>query len=132
VQGDYHYKFCDNTIILFNDYENVRMQRKRRDREEIMYKILSAARQPATRTRLIYASFLSSTELRQYITILLEHGMLEVDPITKTRFKVTEEGRKFIGLYEDMIRVTRSVLDNNNLPSVTIPARDASSSHQGL
>jgi predicted transcriptional regulator len=110
---------------------SVHMPRKRRDREEIMYKILSAALEPATRTRLIYASFLSNTELRQYITILLEHGMLEVDAITKIRFKVTEEGRKFIGLYEDMIRMTRSVLDNNNLSSVTIPTRDTSS-HQGL
>jgi len=81
---------------------------------------------------LIYASFLSNTELRQYITILLEHRMLEIDPITKTRFKVTGEGRKFIGLYEDMIRVTMSVLDNNNnLSSVTVPTRDTSS-HQGL
>jgi predicted transcriptional regulator len=109
---------------------SVYTQRKRRDREEIMYKILSAAIEPATRTRLIYASFLSNTELRQYITILLEHRMLEVDPITKTRFKVTEEGKKFLGLYEDMIRMTRNPI-NNNLPSVTVPTRDMSSS-QGL
>ena len=96
-----------------------------------MYKILRAAIEPATRTRLIYASFLSNTELRQYITILLEHRMLEVDPITKTKFKLTEEGRKFIGLYEDMIRVTRSVLDNNNVSNVTIPTHNMSS-HQAL
>jgi hypothetical protein len=56
--------------------------------------------------------------------------MLEVDPITKTRFKVTEEGKKFLGLYEDMIRMTRNPI-NNNLPSVTVPTRDMSSS-QGL
>jgi predicted transcriptional regulator len=102
------------------------MQRRRRDREEIMYKILSAAIEPATRTRLIYASFLSNAELRQYLMLLLEHRMLQVDPITKTRFKITEEGRKFLRVYEDMITITRSI-PNNNLSSITEPRHDMSS-----
>ena len=106
------------------------MQRRRRDKEEIMYKILSAAIEPATRTRLIYASFLSNAELRQYITLLLEHRMLQVDPITKTKLKVTEEGRRFLRLYDDMITITRSI-PNNNLSSITDP-RHNMSSHQGL
>ena len=105
------------------------MQKKRRDREEIMYEVLSAAIEPATRTRLIYASFLSNSELRQYITLLLEHRMLEVDPITKTRFKVTEEGRKFLRLYEVMTRMTTNTL-NDNL-SNNIVQRPNMSSHQG-
>jgi predicted transcriptional regulator len=105
------------------------MQRKRRDREEIMYEVLSAAIEPATRTRLIYASFLSNTELRQYITVLLEHRMLEVDPMTKTRFKVTEEGRKFLRLYEDMTRMTTNTL-NDNLSNIIVQ-RANMSSHQG-
>lgn len=90
------------------------MQKKRRDREEIMYEILSAAIEPVTRTRLIYASFLSNTELRQYIALLLEHRMLEVDAITKTRFKVTEEGRKFLRLYDDIKSIMKGTLNNNN------------------
>jgi predicted transcriptional regulator len=84
------------------------MQKKRRDKDEIMYGILSAAVEPITRTRLIYASFLSNSELRHYIAFLLEHRMLEVDPITKTKFKITDEGRKFLKLYEDIISIIRS------------------------
>jgi predicted transcriptional regulator len=99
---------------------------KRRDREEIMYEILRAALEPATRTRLIYASFLSNTELRQYITLLLENRMLEVDPITRTRFKVTEEGRKFLKLYEDMTRITSSTA-KNNLSNIAISRGSMSS-----
>lgn len=106
------------------------MQKKRRGREEIMYEILSAAIEPATRTRLIYASFLSNTELRQYITLLQEHRMLEVDSITKTRFKVTEEGIKFLRLYENIVRLMRSPL-NNNLSNVAIH-RSNMPSHQSL
>ena len=84
-----------------------------------MFEILSAAIEPATRTRLIYASFLSNTELRQYISLLLENRMLEVDPISKARFKITEEGRKFLNLYADMIRMMASPL-NPNLTNVAI------------
>src|SRR3712207_6205502 len=82
------------------------MQKKRRDKEEIMYQILSAAGEPVTRTRLIYASFLSNRELRHYLALLLEHEMLEVDPVSKTKFKVTEEGRKFLRLYGDIMSIT--------------------------
>lgn len=109
----------------------VRMQKKRRGREEIMYEILNAAIEPVTRTRLIYASFLSNNELRQYITMLLEYRMLEVDPITKTRFKVTEEGRKFLRLYENIIRITTSTL-SNNLSNVAVQRSNNKSPHTSL
>jgi predicted transcriptional regulator len=95
------------------------MQKKRRDKEEIMYQILSAAKEPVTRTRLIYASFLSNTELRQYIALLLGYEMLEVDPITKTKFKITEEGRKFLKLYENILSITR-ITPQHNLSNVAI------------
>ena len=91
------------------------MQKKRRDREEIMFEILNAAIEPATRTRLIYASFLSNTELRQYISLLLENKMLEVDTVTKAKFKITEEGRKFLDLYADMNRM----MTNSASPHIT-------------
>ena len=74
-----------------------------------MYKILSAAMEPVTRTRLIYASFLSNTELRHYVALLLEREMLEADSLTKTKFKITPEGRRFLKIYESMVSITRSM-----------------------
>lgn len=84
-----------------------------------MYQILSAAKEPVTRTQLVYASFLSNSELRQYIALLLEHEMLEVDPITKTKLKVTEEGKKFPKFYESILNIKRST-PQNNLSNVAI------------
>jgi predicted transcriptional regulator len=104
------------------------MQKKRRDKEEIMYQILSAAIEPVTRTRLIYASFLSNNELRNYIALLLEHEMLEVDPITKTKFKATVEGRKFLELYENIMSIT-GTRPYNSLSNVAIQRRNTVS-HQ--
>jgi predicted transcriptional regulator len=99
---------------------------KRRDREEIMYQILKAAVEPATRTRLIYASFLSNSELRQYIRLLIENGRLELDPISRTRFKVTEEGRKFLRLYEDMRKMMTMSTLNNNISNRSVQRRNMS------
>jgi predicted transcriptional regulator len=93
------------------------MLKKRRDRDEIMYELLTAAIEPVTRTRLIYASFLSNNELRHYIALLLERKMLEVDHNTKTRFKITQEGRKFLNLYENMMTITRSAPNNASAKS---------------
>jgi predicted transcriptional regulator len=84
-----------------------------------MYQILSAEKEPVTRTRLIYASFLSNSELRQYIALLLEHEMLEADPITKTKLKVTKKGKKFLKLYESILNIKRST-PHNNLSNVDI------------
>lgn len=85
-----------------------------------MSQILSAATEPVTRTRLIYASFLSNTELRQYIALLIEREMLEVDPITKTKFKITQEGRRFLKLYENLVSITRRSMPHKNLCNIAI------------
>ena len=106
------------------------MQKKRRYKEEIMYQILSAAIEPVTRTRLIYASFLSNNELRHYIALLLEHEMLEVDPIAKTKFKVTEVGIKFLKLYENIMSITGAI-PYNSLSNVAIQRRNTVS-HQNF
>jgi predicted transcriptional regulator len=106
------------------------MQKKRRDKEEIMYQILSAAIEPVTRTRLIYASFLSNNELRHYIALLLEHEMLEVDPIAKTKFKVTDVGREFLKLYESIMSIT-GTMPYNSLSNVAIQTRNTVS-HQNF
>ncbi len=97
---------------------------KRRDREEIICQILKAAVEPVTRTRLIYASFLSNSELRQYIIFLTEQGLLEVDLTSSIKFKVTEKGRKFVKLYEEMRKMT-IVTYNNNLLHLNVQRHNA-------
>ena len=89
------------------------LKRDRRYREEIIYQILNSARQPVTRTRLIYGSLLSNNQLRQYIILLIRNGMLQFDPTSTRMFKITEEGRKFLRLYESIREMTISTLDNN-------------------
>lgn len=77
---------------------------KRRDKEEIIFEILRAARMPTSRTRLIYASFLSGTELKEYIRLLVERRMLQFDELNR-KLVITEEGKRYMKIYEDMENV---------------------------
>ena len=84
---------------------------KRRDREEIIVEILKAAKTPTTRTRLIYASFLSGTELKEYVRMLIERKMLEFDELSR-KLMITEEGKRFMKIYEDMRNVRMTMITN--------------------
>ena len=84
---------------------------KRRDREEIIFEILKAAKTPTTRTRLIYASFLSGTELKEYVRMLIERKMLEFDELSR-KLMITEEGKRFMKIYEDMRNVRMTMITN--------------------
>ena len=84
---------------------------KRRDREEIIFEILKAAIIPTTRTRLIYASFLSGTELKEYVRMLIERRMLEFDELSR-KLMITEEGRRFMKIYEDMRNERMTMITN--------------------
>lgn len=50
-----------------------------------------------TRTKLIYQVFLSSTQLKRYLTVLTENNLLSHDSASY-RFRTTEKGRKFLEL----------------------------------
>ena len=105
-----------------------------RDRMEIMSQILEAAAKNgrsgghgATKTRLMFNAFLSHGQLKHYLSILADNGLLQYDSVGDT-FKTTEKGLRFLKTYreiEQMIKVPSlqssqqrrqqySVQNNNN------------------
>jgi len=90
-------------------------RRERRYREEIIYQILSTAKEPVTRTHLTYASLLSNNQLRGYVMLLIRKGMLQLEPVSTRMFKVTENGREYLRLYESLREISASILDNNRI-----------------
>jgi predicted transcriptional regulator len=98
-------------------------RRERRYREEIIYQILNTAKEPVTRTRLTYVSYLSNNQLREYIILLTRKGMLQFESTSTRIFKVTEDGREFLRLYERIREMTTTSLDNkiaSNIVSMDI------------
>lgn len=73
-----------------------------RSRTEIMSKILNDANGGgATRTKIMYSAFLSYVQMKDYLTVLTQNGLLSYDIDTRT-FKTTEKGLRFLEAYNQM------------------------------
>jgi predicted transcriptional regulator len=74
---------------------------RRRDRHQIAVEILEAARGGAKKTHIMYKCKLSYTQIRQYLPLLIEKGLLENLSVAEKRavtqlFRTSDSGRKLI------------------------------------
>lgn len=96
-----------------------RTSKKYRTRTEILAQILQATGGRTggiAKTRIMYSVFLSFEQLQEYLSILLQNGLLEYLPVSET-YKTTEKGLKFLKLFEqlqqELIPATGSNNNNN-------------------
>jgi predicted transcriptional regulator len=67
--------------------------RRRRDRLEIIERILDVAEQGCVKTRIMYRTNMNFTQFEQHICMLLEAGLVEIINGEKTRtYKTTDKG----------------------------------------
>jgi predicted transcriptional regulator len=78
---------------------------KNRSRTEIISLILEAAKEGASRTKILYKAMLSYTQARDYLTALLEAGLVEKVDNT---FKTTEKGIQFLQINEPLQKMLES------------------------
>jgi predicted transcriptional regulator len=76
---------------------------KNRSRTEIVSMILEAANVGvgATRTKIMYNAFLSYSQLKEYLSLLIENYLLEYHNETKM-FRTTEKGLKFLKMNNEI------------------------------
>ncbi len=74
---------------------------KYRSRTEIVSMILESANGGATKTKIMYKSFLSYNQLKEYLSVLIENNLLEYLEGTKT-FKTTEKGLNFLKMHNEI------------------------------
>jgi predicted transcriptional regulator len=75
---------------------------KYRSRTEIVGLILEAANGGgATKTKIMYKAFLSFAQLREYLTMLQENGLIEHEGGKQT-YRTTEKGISLLQVYEKM------------------------------
>ena len=72
-----------------------------RSRTEIVGNILDAANGGATKTKIMYKSFISYGQLKEYLSILIENNLLEYLDGTQT-FKTTEKGLNLLKIHNEM------------------------------
>lgn len=74
---------------------------KYRSRTDIIVSLLEAATNGATKTKIMYSSYLSSHPLRAYLELVIRNGLLAYDS-TKQRYSTTERGLRLLELYNSI------------------------------
>ncbi len=90
----------DDILITF--CEQVNMHMIYRDKFDIISDILGVASGGGvTKIKIMYKTFLSYPQLREYLTILTESNLLSYDVDTQT-FRATEKGLRFLQMLNEM------------------------------
>jgi predicted transcriptional regulator len=75
-----------------------------RNRIDIIAQLLDAASSPITKTKMMYKALLSYEQLKEYLVMLTENGLIAYDKSTG-RFTTTNKGYEFIKRYEDLSKL---------------------------
>jgi predicted transcriptional regulator len=79
---------------------------KYRSRTDIVGLVLEAANGGrATKTKIMYKAFLSYAQLKEYLTVLLENGLIEYEEGNRF-YRTTEKGMHFLQVYNKMDELT--------------------------
>jgi predicted transcriptional regulator len=80
---------------------------KYRSRTDIIVSMLDAARHEATKTKIMYSSYLSSHQLRPYLELVTKNGLLAYDS-TRQRYVTTDKGLRVLELYDAIDKLKRA------------------------
>ena len=75
---------------------------KYRSRTEITVLILDAANGGATKTKIMYKSFLSYAQLKEYFSMLIENALIEYEDGRVNMYRTTEKGLKLLKIYNQI------------------------------
>jgi predicted transcriptional regulator len=74
---------------------------KYRSRTDIVSQILEAATGGTTKTKIMYKAYLSYAQLKEYLSVLVENGLLEFEKGNQS-YKTTPKGSLFLKTYSQI------------------------------
>jgi predicted transcriptional regulator len=74
---------------------------KYRSRTDIVANMLQIAQGGAIKTKIMYRVFLSFPQLKEYLELLTDSGLLEYS-VEDRQYLTTEKGRHFLKLYKEV------------------------------
>ena len=87
---------------------------KYRSRTEIVGLILEAANGGgATKTKIMYKAFLSFAQLREYLTMLQDNGLIEYEGGRQT-YRTAEKGMRLLHIYNKMYELVPPLTTKDN------------------
>ena len=77
---------------------------KYRSRTDIAADILEIAVDGAIKTKIMYKAFLSFPQLKEYLAVLLDRGLLEHIE-DENEYRTTDKGKQFLKMYKEVGQV---------------------------
>jgi len=77
-----------------------------RSRTDIIASVLQAANGGVTKTKMMYRAFVSHDQLKDYVYLLVENGLLEYE---EGKFRTTEKGLAFLKAYDQLDEIAMLV-----------------------
>ena len=74
---------------------------KYRSRTDITAQILEAANGGVTKTKIMYKAFLSYAQLKEYLSVLVENGLLEYIEGEQV-YRTTDKANRFLKIYNQI------------------------------
>ena len=74
---------------------------KYRSRTEIVEMILQATRSGATKTKIMYKAYLSYTQVKEYLSFMLENELIKYEEGTQL-YRISEKGLHFLQVYNEI------------------------------
>jgi predicted transcriptional regulator len=87
---------------------------KYRSRTELASNILEAANGGATKTKIMYRAFLSYAQLKEYLTMLTQNGLMARD-VEGEMYRTTSNGIKFLESSRQLDALFTPVSSENRL-----------------
>jgi predicted transcriptional regulator len=87
---------------------------KYRSRTEIASRILESAASGTTRTKIMYKAYLSYAQLKEYLPVLEENGLLAYDKGEKI-YRTTQKGLHFLNITNSLQDMMQGVPNTQEL-----------------
>jgi predicted transcriptional regulator len=87
---------------------------KYRSRTEIASRILESAASGTTRTKIMYKAYLSYAQLKEYLPVLEENGLLAYDKVEQI-YRTTQKGLHFLNITNSLQDMMEGVPNTQEL-----------------
>ena len=86
---------------------------KNRGRTEMLAAMLERAKGGTTKTKIMYSAFLSYSQLKDYLDILIENSLIEYLEGTQT-YRTTEKGSNYLKMNNEIGELLQTITVNND------------------
>ncbi len=99
-------------------------KRKNRTKEEIIAAILDSAKNGATKTKIMYVSYMSFNQLSRYLNYVLESKLIDLDYNNSGKYYTTTKGLKYLKELQEAYSIHQNFMEKKRLLSAMLQNSD--------